>query len=74
LLKDDFMKQKVITIEHPVARLTLAPRRPVPHSVCRKTIRSIEGVLNAALLLSEEAVDDELEAKLVSCVDDGHDD
>ncbi len=64
-----FMNHKTITIEHPIAHLTLIPRRAVPHSVCQKTIRSIEGVLNAALLLAEESLDLPLVTK-VSCVEE----
>lgn len=67
------MKHKTITIEHPVAHLTLIPRRAVPHSVCQKTIRSIEGVLNAALMLAEESVDTPRVTK-AACVETEDDD
>ena len=66
------MKYKTITIEHPVAHLTLIPRRAVPHVVCQKTIRSIEGVLNAALLLAEETLDYPVVTK-VRCAEDEED-
>lgn len=51
------MKAKTITIEHPVAHITIISRRSMPRSVCQRTIRSIEGVLNAAQILAEESKD-----------------
>lgn len=64
------MKQKTITIEHPLGHLTLVPRRPVSHYICKKTIRSIEGVLNAALVLTEETQDHPHVTKIMCTVDE----
>ncbi len=59
-------KRHDITIDHPLARITVIPHRAVPQSVCRKAIKSIEGVLNAALMLTEECSDQ----AILACVED----